>query len=84
MKNLNFSINITLPASVLAAMEVNEDTMFETYFDGEKLVINLVDEEEYFSDDDDDDYCAGCDEFYPGHDGECVFLCKRCGECMRR
>ena len=38
---------ILLPEKLTAALDINEDTLFETYFDDGKIKVRVIDESEF-------------------------------------
>lgn len=71
---------ITLPENLLEALGIDEDTLFEAYFDDGKIKVRVLDEDDLddeFEDDEDFD-----DEEVPEECAECPHFCWHCGACM--
>lgn len=67
---------ITLPEELLNALGIDEDTLFETYFDTGSIKVRVLDEDDFeneFEDEDDDEVPEECDE--------CPHYCWHCGVC---
>ena len=68
---------ILLPEKLTAALEINEDTLFETYFDDGKIKVRVIDESEF------EDELSNCD--LTDNDkacAECPNCCRSCGRCL--
>lgn len=68
---------ILLPKKLTAALDINEDTLFETYFDDGKIKVRVIDESEF------EDELSNCD--LTGNDkacAECPNCCRSCGRCL--
>ena len=66
---------ITLPEDLLDALGIDEDTLFEAYYDDGKIKVRILDEEaleDEFEDDDEDfdDLCEAVDDIYPLYEDE--------------
>ena len=51
---------ILLPEKLTAALDIDEDTLFETYFDDGKIKVRVIDESEF------EDELSNCDLTYNG------------------
>ncbi len=69
---------ITLPEELLDVLGIDEDTMFESYFEDGKIKVRIIDED--FEDDYDDEEIYEDDEI-PEECTECPHYCWRCGVC---
>lgn len=72
---------ITLPEKLLETLGIDEDTLFEAYFDNGKIKVRILDEddlEDEFKDDDEDFYD---DDEVPEECAECPHYCWHCGVC---
>ena len=65
---------ILLPEKLTAALDINEDTLFETYFDDGKIKVRVIDESEF------EDELSNCD--LTDNDKECPNYCHSCGRCL--
>lgn len=63
---------ISLPKKLIAALEICEDTLFETYFDDGKIKVRIIDEDE-------PEYEFDC--FDPTDESE---MCSACPYCCRK
>lgn len=66
---------LVLPERTIKALGLDEDTIFETYFEDGKIIIHVLDEDELgeideFEDDDIPEECL-----------ECPHFCWHCGVC---
>ena len=66
---------LVLPEKTIKALGLDEDTIFETYFEDGKIIIHVLDKDEVgevdeFEDDDIPEECL-----------ECPHFCWRCGVC---
>lgn len=67
---------ITLPEELLKALGIDEDTLFEAYFDAGSIKVRVIDEDDFeneFEDEDDDEVPVEC--------AECPHYCRHCGVC---
>ena len=71
---MNLSINITLPDLLIDALNIDEDTMFESYYEDGKIKVRMVSEEDESKNEtcnaDEESECIGC-----------PFYCDTCGCC---
>ncbi len=68
---------ILLPEKLTAALDINEDTLFETYFDDGKIKVRVIDESDF------EDELSNCD--LTDNDKECAEYpnyCRSCGRCL--
>lgn len=65
---------ITLPEELLNALEINEDTLFEAYFDAGSIKVRILDEDDLENEFEDDDEV-------PDECAECPHYCWHCGVC---
>ena len=72
---------ITLPEDLLNALGIDEDTLFEAYYDYGKIKVRILDEEalEYELEDDYEDFDDNID--VPEECAECPHFCWHCGVC---
>ena len=72
---------ITLPDDLLDALGIDEDTLFEAYYDDGKIKVRILDEEDLEDEfeDDDEDLCGNID--VPEECAECPHFCWHCGVC---
>ena len=72
---------ITLPDDLLDALGIDEDTLFEAYYDDGKIKVRILDEEDLEDEfeDDDEDFCGNID--VPEGCAECPHFCWHCGVC---
>ena len=71
---------ITLPDDLLDALGIDEDTLFEAYYDDGKIKVRILDEDlEDEFEDDDEDFCGNID--VPEECTECPHFCWHCGVC---
>lgn len=68
---------ITLPEDLLNALGIDEDTLFEAYYDDGKIKVRILDEEAL--EDDDEDFDDNID--VPEECAECPHFCWHCGLC---
>ena len=71
----NVEFKITLPEELLETFGIDEDTLFEAYFEDGCIKVRILDEEEFaiFDDEveeDEFDECIGC-----------PYFCEECGTC---
>ena len=65
---------ILLPEKLTAALDINEYTLFETYFDDGKIKVRVIDESEF------EDELSNCDLTYNDKEcAECPNYCHSCG-----
>lgn len=70
---------LTLPDELLDALGIDEDTMFEAYYDDGKIKVRILDEDDLgdeFEDDDED-----FEDDVPEECAECPHYCWHCGVC---
>lgn len=68
---------ILLPKKLTAALYIDEDTLFETYFDDGKIKVRVIDENEF------EDELSNCDLTDNGKEcAECLNYCHSCGRCL--
>lgn len=68
---------ILLPEKLTTALDINEDTLFETYFDDWKIKVRVIDESEF------EDELSNCDLTDNGKEcAECPNYCRSCGRCL--
>lgn len=68
---------ILLPEKLTAALAIDEDTLFETYFDDGKIKVRVIDESEF------EDELSNCDLTDNGKEcAECPNYCRSCGRCL--
>lgn len=65
---------ILLPEKLTTALDIDEDTLFETYFDDGKIKVRVIDESEF------EDELSNCD--LTDNDKECPNYCRSCGRCL--
>ena len=66
-----------LPEKLTAALDIEEDTLFETYFDDGKIKVRVIDESEF------EDELSNCDLTDNGKEcAECLNYCRSCGRCL--
>ncbi len=72
---------ITLPEDLLDALGIDEDTLFEAYYDDGKIKVRILDEDDLKDgfEDDDEDYDDDID--VPEECAECSHYCRHCGVC---
>lgn len=66
---------LVLPEKTIKALGLDEDTIFESYFEDGKIIIHVLDEDDLgeideYEDDDIPEECL-----------ECPHFCRRCGVC---
>ena len=66
---------ILLPEKLTAALDINEDTLFETYFDDGKIKVRVIDESDF------KDELSNCD--LTDNDKECAVCPNYCHSCVR-
>lgn len=64
---------ITLPEELLNALGIDEDTLFETYFDTGSIKVRILDEDDLENEFEDDEVPEEC--------AECPYYCWHCGAC---
>ena len=65
---------ILLPEKLTAALDIDEDTLFETYFDDGQIKVRVIDESEF------EDELSNCDLTDNGKEcAECPNYCRSCG-----
>lgn len=69
---------ITLPDKLLDTLGIDEDTLFEAYFDDGKIKVRILDEDDLDIDYDDEDFE---DDEVPEECAECPHYCWHCGVC---
>lgn len=72
---------IALPEKLLETLGIDEDTLFEAYFDNGKIKVRILDEdglEDEFEDDDGNFYD---NDEVPEECAECPHYCWHCGVC---
>ena len=68
---------ILLPEKLTAALDIDEDTLFETYFDDGQIKVRVIDESEF------KDELSNCDLTDNGKEcAECPNYCRSCGRCL--
>ena len=68
---------ILLPEKLTAALDIDEDTLFETYFDDGKIKVRVIDESEF------EDELSNCDLTDNDKEcAECPNYCHSCGRCL--
>ena len=68
---------ILLPEKLTAALDINEDTLFETYLDDGKIKVRVIDESEF------EDELSNCDLTDNDKEcEECQNYCHSCGRCL--
>ena len=68
---------ILLPEKLTAALDIDEDTLFETYLDDGKIKVRVIDESEF------EDELSNCDLTDNGKEcAECPIYCRSCGRCL--
>lgn len=70
---------LALPDELLDTLGINEDTLFEAYFDEGKIKVRILDEE-ITEDDFGNENFEERDEV-PGECIDCPHYCRRCGVC---
>lgn len=71
---------ITLPEELLKTLGIDEDTLFEAYYDDGKIKVRILDEDDLEEDYDDDDFVDDDDEV-PEECTDCPHYCWHCGVC---
>ncbi len=69
---------ITLPEELLDALGIDEDTMFESYFEDGKIKVRILDENDLGENYDGEDFE---DDEVPEECAECPHYCWHCGVC---
>ena len=70
-------LTILLPEKLTAALDIDEDTLFETYFDDGKIKVRVIDESEF------EDELSNCNLTDSGKECvECPNYCRSCGRCL--
>ena len=73
---------ITLPEDLLDALGIDEDTLFEAYYDDGKIKVRILDEEALEDEFEDDDEDFDDDDIdVPEECAECPHFCWHCGVC---
>lgn len=68
---------ILLPEKLTTALDINEDTLFETYIDDGKIKVRVIDESDF------EDELSNCDLTDNGKEcAECPNYCRSCGRCL--
>lgn len=68
---------ILLPEKLTTALDIDEDTLFETYFDDGKIKVRIIDESEF------ENELSNCDLTDNGKEcAECPNYCHSCGRCL--
>lgn len=68
---------ILLPEKLTSALDINEDTLFETYFDDGKIKVRVIDESEF------ENELSNCDLTDNGKGcAKCPNYCHSCGRCL--
>ena len=68
---------ILLPEKLTAALDIDEDTLFETYFDDGKIKVRVIEESDF------EDELSNCDLTDNGKEcAECPNYCRNCGRCL--
>ena len=70
---------ITLPEDLLDALGIDDDTLFEAYFDDGKIKVRILDEDAL--DDEYEDDIEDFDDDVPEECAECPHYCWHCGVC---
>lgn len=69
---------ITLPEDLMEALGVDEDTLFEAYYDDGKIKVRILDESDLDEDYDDEDFE---DDEVPEECAVCSFYCSQHNIC---
>lgn len=72
---------ITLPDDLLDALGIDEDTLFEAYYDDGKIKVRILDEEDLEDEFEDDDEDFGGNIAVPEECAVCPHFCWHCGVC---
>ena len=80
MKNIT-EFSFTLPEDLLDALGINEDSMFETYFEDGRVRIRLLDEEECQEEAENEDVVDEEDLNIPEKCVLCPNFCWHCRKC---
>lgn len=80
MKNIT-EFSFTLPEDLLDALGINEDSMFETYFEDGRVRIRLLDEEECQEEAENEDVVDDEDLNIPEKCVLCPNFCWHCRKC---
>ena len=68
---------ILLPEKLTAALDIDADTLFETYFDDGKIKVRVIDESEF------EDELSNCNLTDNDKEcAECPNYCRSCGRCL--
>lgn len=73
--DINFKLTFNIDPALAEALELNEDTLFETFYDDGKIIIQTIDADDFIEEDLEDDDC----EFDECKD--CPCFCQNCGKC---
>ena len=85
----NFELSINISEEIAEKLGIDESTVFDTYYEGGRLIIAVVDEDEEYYDEDDDYYDEDEDEddeeeyidCTEDDCEDCEYCCPHCGEC---
>lgn len=81
--DIRAKITVTLPKELIDTLEINDETLFSTYFEDGKLIVEPIDETcgaDY--DEDDEEYCEDEEEGeVPERCLNCPRFCHICQEC---
>jgi len=80
MKNIT-EFSFTLPEDLLDALGINEDSMFETYFEDGRVRIRLLDEEDCQEEAENEDVVDDEDLNIPEKCVLCPNFCWHCRKC---
>lgn len=80
MKNIT-EFSFTLPEDLLDALGINEDSMFETYFEDGRVKIRLLDEEDCQEEAENEDVVDDEDLNIPEKCVLCPNFCWHCRKC---
>ena len=80
MKNIT-EFSFTLPEDLLDALGINEDSMFETYFEDGRVRIRLLDEEDCQEEAENEDVVDDEDLNIPEKCVHCPNFCWHCRKC---
>ena len=73
---------IILPEDLLNALGIDEDTLFEAYYDDGKIKVRILDEEALEDEFEDDDEGFDVEDIdVPEECAECPHFCWHCGVC---
>ena len=83
----NFELSIYINEEIAEKLGIDENTVFDTYYDDGRLVVAVVDDDEYY--DDETDYSYEEDEEEDDYIDcteddceECEYHCPHCGACI--